>query len=768
MIKTYHVGTLMKHIMNKKTVTILFCSFLLELMACRNISQRDMTPVAYTYVPTFREITENEATVRSAFLCGDVLVYETYMERENLSGLQTFFTLSLTEESSEPQPIAFQFPNGWGSVVDIIRDNDGNYYTLENDSTLGIMISESMMKPGFCVGKYDAEGKRIASWNITDRLLENGGELQAQGLMQDAEGNICICGQNSILLLNKEGDYKGKIMEQGILYMVCGADGSIYYDASDLLKKLDSDTVESETIAENFPSGTGMCLGDETDLWVYNINGIYRYETENRMPELLYSWLDMNVEASNLAEMTRLGDDKLVLLLYDRMDRKAQSLQLVFLAKTEGIMDTKETITVGVMTITDTLRSAAIRFNQEHPEYHVQLKEYMGLNGYRSYEDAIAAMDRDLVAGKVADIISVGYEDLGKYVSKDMLVDLTPYLNNSEVLSEENLVDTVVEAYTFDDRLVALPSWFRLEVIAGRQSQIGAQSGWSVADMISFFDRYEDAQVLKSLSPNEMLETCMKCNLEYFIDEETGDCHFDSQEFSEILSFAGHFMGQGSTFDWQRINQENGQLLLYKAWCVTPEFVVEIPQWFDDEAVNYIGYPTMDGKSGILLEPTVDAYGILANSAHKEIAWAFLESVIQAEGERNDTFDNTSGIFDTRFPIMQDKLELQLAASLENPYELDEQGEILRDKEGKSVRRCYGTINYVNLGMEMVRYIPLPEEVEQVRDLIAQARIAPGYREAIMNIIQEEAASYFIGDKKIEEVTEIIQNRVNVYLKEMN
>lgn len=750
----------------KRMIIILYGIIILGFTACSHSNITDSSQTMYTYIPEYTEIAENSGTIRAAFLCRDVLIYETYTERENNSAVQTFYALSLSENDEDIQPIDFQFPYGWGIVADIIQDSDGNYYILELDSTLGITDSNAITKPGYCVGKYDPEGRRLARWNITDWLLEDGGELQAQDLAMDGMGNLYVRGQNSILLMDSEGHYQGKITEQNILYMTCGADGSIYYYSLGMLKRLDYQTAESQTIGSHFPTGIGMCLGDEQEIWVYDVNGIYRHNTESQMPELLFNWLDMDVNASDIAEMIISEDGQIRLLLYDIYNPKAQSLTLVSLRKTEVVNVSKETITVGVMTITDNLRTSAIRFNQEHPQYHVQLKEYMGLNGYQNYEDAAAALNMDLVTGKAVDIIPVGYTELEKYLSKDLLEDLYPYLNASEALSAENLVDIILEAYTFDNKLVALPSWFRLEVIAGRQSQVGAQSSWSIADMITFFDQYQDDRVLQSLSPNDMLEVCLKCNLGYFINRETKECHFDSEEFLQILQFADRFTGEDDGYGWQRVLQENDQLLLYKLWCVTPDFAVEIPQWFENDTVNYIGYPTMDGSSGILLETSEDAYGILTTSAHKDIAWEFLESVILAEGEKNDTFDNTYGIFDTYFPIMKDKLELQLTASTENPYMTDAQGELLLDQDGAPIRRQYGTTNYVNLGIVTVNYIPLQEEVEQVRKLIRQARTPSEYQETVMSIILEESAGYFNGDREAAETAEIIQNRVQVYLNE--
>ena len=62
-------------------------------------------------------------------------------------------------------------------------------------------------------------------------------------------------------------------------------------------------------------------------------------------------------------------------------------------------------------------------------------------------------------------------------------------------------------------------------------------------------------------------------------------------------------------------------------------------------------------------------------------------------------------------------------------------------------------------------YVPLPEEVEELRRLIGLAR--PAWQdEEVMNIIQEETAAYFHGQKSLETVTGLIDNRVGLYMNE--
>ena len=63
-------------------------------------------------------------------------------------------------------------------------------------------------------------------------------------------------------------------------------------------------------------------------------------------------------------------------------------------------------------------------------------------------------------------------------------------------------------------------------------------------------------------------------------------------------------------------------------------------------------------------------------------------------------------------------------------------------------------------------YAASEEDCGIIRELLMQADTFYEYNTDIMNIINEEAQAFFGEIKTLEEVTETIQNRVELYLKE--
>lgn len=744
----------------KKKTILLLGTLLIGLTACSKQDTADLDQI-YTYIPEYRDFSVKEETILTAFLCDDEIILEATTDEGDLPNHLTFYSVPLVADDTEAREIPFEFPKSPWPILDIIKDQEGNYYTLENDRMSSRVVNGSVMQQGYKVGKYGPDGSLLADWVITEWLSQSTDEIYMNGLLMDKDENIYVWGHHTMLLLDHQGQYQGILANESISCAACGADGSVYFASSDLitqLKRVNFENVEcKEVISGGFPLGQGMCLGENSELWVYDIDGLYRYDDKKQMPMQIVNWLDADVVSSNLTDIAVMPDGQIQMLLSGKF-LNSQPPQLVSLTKREGEDTDRETITVSVMYLSETMRACAVQFNQEHPEYHVRLKEYRSINGYRNEEDAIKAMDLDIVSGKAPDIIAIPYTEMNKYMSKGLLEDLTPYLDASTTLSKENLIDAVAETYTFNGKLVALPTQLKLRVFVGRQSQLGDIQQWSVEDMIAFFEQNKSAATMNSISGSTMLDICLAFNLSYFVDAQNKTCHFDTEEFSRILEFSGQFTGSKNGATMPSVYQDDDRRLLVLQTCSMPCFAACAPQYFNNEPVSYVGYPTMDGQSGIMLSTAQDAYAILSTSEHKEAAWSFLEAAILAEGKTNNMRGYSTDISYTEFPIMRDQLEEQFAASMKGTQST-------QSAQNNQPKRSY-TVT-LSFGDDVIYcYAPLKEEVDLMWELIDQARPAPQYDETVMNIIQEEAAGYFAGDKDISMVTATIQNRVQLYLNE--
>ena len=136
-----------------------------------------------------------------------------------------------------------------------------------------------------------------------------------------------------------------------------------------------------------------------------------------------------------------------------------------------------------------------------------------------------------------------------------------------------------------------------------------------------------------------------------------------------------------------------------------------------------VGFPTADGRGGHLLI-SCDAYAIATVSEHKESAWDFIEDSLTREKSKR-----YAELWIT-YPTLKKTL--------------DERAEIAMVRDGLT----WDDFNVV------LKLVPDATPFFSVDD------------DEIINIINEEAGAYYSGQKGIEDVVNIIQNRVQLYVNE--
>lgn len=178
----------------------------------------------------------------------------------------------------------------------------------------------------------------------------------------------------------------------------------------------------------------------------------------------------------------------------------------------------------------------------------------------------------------------------------------------------------------------------------------------------------------------------------------------------------------------------------------------------------FTGTPSSQGTGGSFT--LTDRMAISASSQAKEGAWAFVRSLLlpggYLQGESFDGMDMTSSY---GFPIDRSDFETLLEPRW---CRVDGDGELLLDKEGQPIEVPAKQPMWFGDPIVMAAYQMPPNEAQMERfwRLYDSIDRMSGDDRILQDIILEQAAPYFAGDKSLEETADLIQRRAQLYVNE--
>lgn len=328
--------------------------------------------------------------------------------------------------------------------------------------------------------------------------------------------------------------------------------------------------------------------------------------------------------------------------------------------------------------------------------------------------------------------------DYENYADKGYLEPLTPYLAESEKVDLDDFLPEIVEAYTRNGQIYALPTTFTVKTLACSQSLLGEQTGWTIEEFLDFLEEHPGTYLseLNSNLPHEeltakrLLGIVLDRGLAGFIDGETGEVKLDSERFRNVMERIRNISVIG-----ENLEEEAEEAVLWEVEIYQAAAVRDL-EYENQEAVVLIGYPTAEeGDGNAMLSPS-QPLAIIDSSEEKEGAWLFIEGQLASERIYRG-FD-----LPTRLSQLDKKLKLEWETYKELP-----------DWYNASEEAAAG-------------YLITEHQMNMTKEAIENAVFRSDTWLQVRWIIQEEAEYYFSGAKALDEVIDIMQNRVWLYLNE--
>ena len=638
-----------------------------------------------------------------------------------------------------------------------------------------------------------ADGSTIASLDLSDTNNEDNEDGMSGNLSSfavDAAGNLYVSDYNNIYVLDAEGNVQFKLDGSQYNGSLCRLNaqqvGVMWYNYTDDVNAADENgqyfvpiDLETKDWGEKvkLPSNVWSIFpGDDAyDFYYAYNNNIYGYAAKTDTKEKLVDWLACDVDTNNMSGYAMLSDSRVAALMQD-WSTDPTTYQLIVLHRVDASeIKEKKVLTLACMYLDWNLRSMIVEYNKTNDEYRINVVDYSEYATDDDYNAGVTKLTTE------PDIFLTSNLPIDKYAAKGVIADLNTFMDGGNGLSRDYFVPQVMSALEKDGKLYELPTSFSVQTAYALSSIASQYDTWNVAAVQDAMTQLQEGATVFSdgWTKNTALSNCLSRNLSAFVDWTTGKCEFDSEAFQQLLAFCNSFPAETSDGDgaiayassadiavddamWEsdatRIT--NGKQLMSTTGMYSFDSYIWSVYAIRDK-ITFTGYPTEDG-SGSSFELQMPM-AISSVTKYPDAAWDFVCSIIK----KMNTIDENNYYYG--FPISQAAFDAEMTDIMTEQYQLDENGEQVDwDGDGEPDKAIRGSYETMENGETVYKdvYALTQEEMDQILGVINNTHSVYDYDQEILDIITDEVAAYFAGDKDVQTTASMIQSRVNLYVQE--
>ena len=644
-----------------------------------------------------------------------------------------------------------------------------------------------------------ADGSTIASLDLSDTNNEDNEDGMSGNLSSfavDAAGNLYVSDYNNIYVLDAEGNVQFKLDGSQYNGSLCRLNaqqvGVMWYNYTDDVNAADENgqyfvpiDLETKDWGEKvkLPSNVWSIFpGDDAyDFYYAYNNNIYGYAAKTDTKEKLVDWLACDVDTNNMSGYAMLSDSRVAALMQD-WNTDPTTYQLIVLHRVDASeIKEKKVLTLACMYLDWNLRSMIVEYNKTNDEYRINVVDYSEYATDDDYNAGVTKLTTEIISGSVPDIFLTSNLPIDKYAAKGVIADLNTFMDGGNGLSRDYFVPQVMSALEKDGKLYELPTSFSVQTAYALSSIASQYDTWNVAAVQDAMTQLQEGATVFSngWTKNTALSNCLSRNLSAFVDWTTGKCEFDSEAFQQLLAFCNSFPAETSDGDGAIAYASSADIAVDDAmWDSDATRITNGKQLmstigmysFDSyiwnvyairDKITFTGYPTEDG-SGSSFELQMPM-AISSVTKYPDAAWDFVCSIIK----KMNTIDENNYYYG--FPISQAAFDAEMTDIMTEQYQLDENGEQVDwDGDGEPDKAIRGSYETMENGETVYKdvYALTQEDIDQILGVINSTHSVYDYDQEILDIITDEVAAYFAGDKDVQTTANMIQSRVNLYVQE--
>ena len=648
------------------------------------------------------------------------------------------------------------------------NDGDGNYgmYTEE-------YYQHQKFSQQYYIRSFDLTGKELTSAPID---VPADGWLEAYRMQLDDKGNVVVSTGQGLRAIGLDGQDAYDININGYVNsLVTLADGrvavSVGADNGQLISILDSNTGKLiDGVSTTIDTYNAIAGSGDYDFYYTNGSWFYGYKLGEAEPVKLFNWINCDVNASKISVLDVADDGTVTGMVSDYIPKtQTFTTELVTVKKVPyDSVPHKQSVTMAVMYLDYNVQDMIIDYNRKNDAYRIEVLDYSEY-GYDADGKSIGEtkLNTEILSGNVPDILCLNGLNYRHLANKGILEDLYPFIESDSELKRSDFFPNVLAALEVNGKLCTTVSGFFINSAIGAASVVGDKPGWtydefnaalaSMPEGCTAFDQY--------VTRDGILSTCLALDMADYVDWGSGTVRFDNPEFIRLLNFANSFP---SEFDWEnydyssedstedRLAQGKQMLVQTSAYSIDDIFYNNYAQFMGGK-VTYIGYPTANGTGNMISFAGDSGYAMSSKSQNKEAAWQFLREFFTRKYQEDNVYSLPS-----RLDVFDERAEE--ASTVQ--YQTNGEGKFILDDDGEKIPIVRTTIwNKDTQKVEEV-YALTEDQVQQIRELILTTTKVADYNQEILDIVKEQAAPFFAGQKTAEEVAKLVQSKANIYVNE--
>ncbi|MBO4636613.1 MAG: extracellular solute-binding protein [Clostridiales bacterium] len=341
----------------------------------------------------------------------------------------------------------------------------------------------------------------------------------------------------------------------------------------------------------------------------------------------------------------------------------------------------------------------------------------------------------DLMTGDGPDIIfgTIGFSQMD---NDNYLTDLS-----SVIPSDEEYFTNVFDAARVGGKLYQIPLDCGFSGITANGEDVGYdQAGFTFDSYREFVDEVCNGNDPVGAGRFDFLALCYSSMSDCFIDD-SGNATFDNDAFRQLADFTSDIPEEGMVMSCdvcQRATEGVGYITI----STLDEYLRNFGG--TAESTRLMGIPSVDGRGPII---TVDdSVAISANAADPDICMEFVRYALSYEGQM--IFANSD-----RTPVMVRAFEDGAQTTIDE-YNAQVQ-RILQFSTREELAACGFFAEEVDEGV-----------IDAYEGFIRAACTIEMTDPSVLNIIREEIGAYYEGQKTMEEIIPILENRVQTFVNE--